>query len=129
MGNTHSKKNEVCYIINKNDMKIHNLKLLEKNVRSKFKYFSINNNLSKKLNDVDFTLNFKDTERGYNITMDVSAINLGMNTFDEVFYNKIEKDEFVDFTNNFDTGISIKIRCDRQSSQPRYIVIEYNKLH
>tara|TARA_B100000963_G_C22512318_1_gene618959 strand:+ start:676 stop:1059 length:384 start_codon:yes stop_codon:yes gene_type:complete len=127
MGNTHSKKNEVCYIINKNDMKIHNLKLLEKNVKSKFKYFLISNTLSKKLNDIDFTLNYKDNLKGYNISMDISAINKGMNTFDEVFYNKIEKEEFVDYVNNFENGISIKLRCDRLTLQPRYIVIEYGR--
>ena len=127
MGNTHSKKNEVCYIINKNDMKIHNLKILEKNVKSKFKYFLINNSLSKKLNDIDFTLTYKDNIKGYNITMDISAINQGMNTFDEVFYNKIEKEEFVDYVNNFENGISIKLRCDRLTLQPRYIVIEYGR--
>ena len=82
-----------------------------------------------KLNDVDFTLNFKDTERGYNITMDVSATNMGMNTFDEVFYNKIEKEEYIDYNNNFESGISIKIRCNRLTKEPKYIVIEYNKLH
>ena len=127
MGNTHCKNNEICYIINKNDMKIYHLPIIEKNINSKFKYFTINNKLGNKLNDIDFILTFKDSDKGFDISTNISPLNKGQNIFNNVSYNKIEKDEFVDFTNDHDCGISIKLRCNRYNNQPRYIVIEYNR--
>jgi hypothetical protein len=115
MGNRNSKKStKCCTIVNIDTKEVFNLTKNE--LKSQYIYYPISNKIANKIFGCNFTIYYCNNTKSIYFNNNFVTSNI----YDKV-YNKIYKNEYIDFSEKLNN--KIKLRCDKVTLIPKYIVI------
>ena len=115
MGNQNSKKStNCCTIVNIDTHEVFNLTKNE--LKSQYRYYPISNKIANKIFGCNFTIYYCNNSKSIYFNNNyVTSDNYNKS------YNKIFSNEYIDFSEKLNE--KIKLRCDKITSIPKYIVI------
>ena len=115
MGNKSSKKSDnCCTIVNIDTREVFNL--TKNKIKSQYAYYPISNKIANKIFGCNFTIYYCNNSKSIYFNNNYTASDNYNKT-----YNKILSNEYIDFSEKLND--KIKLRCDKITSIPKYIVI------
>ena len=115
MGNKNSKKDKnCCTIVNIDTQEVFNL--TKNKIKAQYLYYPISNKIANKIFGCNFTIYYCNNSKSIYFNDNYTVSDNYNKT-----YNKIFDNEYIDFSEKLND--KIKLRCDKITSIPKYIVI------